>query len=202
MCKSIIRLTECPFCEEYGEVYFDSRAATEEKLAEFHEDDSDAGVASGIFVYNSARPELGPCQHVVNINGSIETWWHDVDRNMGSPRVCNFDWYSPVVAELDPHREAWQLLLSLLECAMPKSASAPHSLIEEHKRFLAKNRPRTRYCECKFNELWVDVEAESTARDFEVYGSIVFAHDVTRLFRELKSIRERLSGDAAANGRS
>jgi hypothetical protein len=197
MSRSIVTLMDCPFCEEYGEVYLDSRAATEQNLANLHADNSDAGISSGILVYNANRPEPGPCEHLVNINGSIESWCAEKDRHLESPLTCPFDWYAPLLTALDPGEEGWQLLLSLTECQMPTSSDTPQVLIEERKRFLADNRPKTPYLECKFDECVEDVTSKKAGREILVYGSAVFAANIAKLFEELKCARKRLASNAS-----
>jgi hypothetical protein len=108
-------------------------------------------------------------------------------------------WYAPAIAELDPDGESWELLLRLLECEMPLSASAPRSVIEEGKRFLAKNRPRTAYREYRIGESIKDLTTEIAPRRLEIYGSIMFTKDVTKLFRELNCINKRLALGVASN---
>ena len=61
MSTNIVPLTTCPFCDESGDVYIDTRAVTEENLMKLLVNEFDYGVASEILVFNSRSSDPGPC---------------------------------------------------------------------------------------------------------------------------------------------
>ena len=71
MSLQILLLAECPYCEEHGEVFLDTREADQEHLEQISEGDHEAGPNQRIIVYNSHRPECGPCGHFVDLYGDI-----------------------------------------------------------------------------------------------------------------------------------
>lgn len=193
MTRTIITLADCPFCREEAGVLFDRRATTQANLAKFERNGSDAGVESGIFVYNSDRAEPGPCEHTVYLHLDIETWWHGVDEySPGSQSYFN-KWHSPPIEELDPDGASRQLLSLLVKYATPKGAYAHHVLIEENKRFLANYRPKTRFVEYQFSEFLENLTGESVPEHVIVSGDVTYAADITKLFKELQSALRELT---------
>ena len=168
-------LAECPFCQETGEIYLDTREADQERLRLISAHDFDAGADQKIILYNSNKAERGPCEHVVDLYGDI-TWAHEPARE-----VC-FGWRAPFVAVVDPDGSAFRQLLDELESVL-----------------LQDNQPWTEYSYDQIQDCWQDFTAGIEPRRFQVQGKIIFARDMRQLFEELHAGREKRKCDSQAN---
>jgi hypothetical protein len=218
MTKQIILLAECPYCEENGELFLDTREADHEHLERIPKSDFEAGPNQRIIVYNSHRPECGPCGHFVDLYGDIN-WEGDPSREQ-----C-FHWRAPIRAEIDPDESGFYHLLDLydaesrqkkkteesqeLRAATDKTATneldyEEYLDYEDHLNAAPDlmnryaYRPQVRYSEFRFWDTWQDFATEGRPRSCEVAGQIVFAEDVREFFRELRSLSEKLASDYQA----
>ena len=71
MTKQIIRLAQCPFCDEAGEVYLDIREADAAHLRQIREQEFHAGPDQRIILYDSDKDKSGPCEHLADLYGDL-----------------------------------------------------------------------------------------------------------------------------------
>ena len=201
MPQQILYLTECPFCG--AEVYFDVREARLNVLDELTRNgDFDVGPDQRIIVYNSDRPEPGPCEHFVDLYGDIT----------GQPQsevgeFC-FHWRAPLRSEIDPDRAAFDHLRDLIDSDVTSPASADDDLygdvLEDESEDalpsgqrlddeLRANCPQTRFTLERF---WHDFTIES--KRMYVTGMYIFAEDVREFFRELHALAKQHQLDCDA----
>lgn len=176
MSMKVLSLLECPFCQDQiGEIAVDAdgladaRAtrAADQHLDIYEEPDQK------LLVFNSNRADPGPCEHLVDIYGSVG-WGPKKDSGMVRYNWgLGFNWLWPEMKKRDPDKVAYGFMVD---------SALQHNTVPELM-------PRMPFHQVMFERVWTDcTDTDTPRRAYMAEGGAVFAKDRTRFFNELLTL--------------
>ena len=185
MSIEILKLTKCKFCNNgAGRVFLDTHA-----ICDIHENGDDFYTAAvdeitDVVSFNSARPETGPCPHLLQLTLNITR----VSMRVLHPRDHEWEtsvaWLNPLFGEIDPHNEVGDLRDGLVFGL-------------EHEEF----RPKEPHSFNVIEAVWWGFDTSGKPeRHFQVEGRAAFARRIPEFMDGLFQ-NEKLRQEAWRAGR-
>ena len=116
MKKDKVPFAKCPYCpKKCGQLYFDSRAATEEQLDYYGTADPNAVYAADFLCFETEASAPGPCEHCAYLALDIAVTRHKFDES-DDPFSDGYEmcWRNPEFKKLMTNDCSWTLLMQIV----------------------------------------------------------------------------------------